>query len=555
MQYFDLRSLIATYQKSQNGANVFEEYCDYIGSTFKPQEITDITNLLSNLSCSDNTNGFYFNFSIPQISKEFDLLRFSEKLILNIELKSGNKTENEIRHQLLKNKYYLSSFDKGKREVKLYTYERSSNTLFELTDSDLNKLEKNNWSSLKENLNREFEEVNIASLCDTNTYLISPFNNTKRFLNSEYFLTDQQEKIKKEIIENPNCNYFIKGAAGTGKTLLVYDIAKSYLEKSRILIIHCANLNEGQETLNTNGFSIKPIKDIYSDRDSEFNFDFSPYDVIIVDEVQRIHSPEIFFKNIFKFHGQIIFSGDKKQCLNKNENSEEVFNIIDKNEHNVITKELNKKIRNNKEISCFIKQLFEYRENTEYPKNIQFKNIHIAFFNDTESAVSMAKNLKQNNWTLINLTTSKYSSESYDVFTTISDYTSHKVIGQEFDKVATFIGPNFEYLDNGKLRGFSTYYPAAQTLFENVTRAKNKLYIIVFNNFEVFSKCVQIVNEPKSEIDNLKNRNNILVSQVSDAITKLDKITKTENLGNDIDNLIRKTTEPITELKRINTQT
>ena len=99
------------------------------------------------------------------------------------------------------------------------------------------------------------------------------------------FLTNQQAKIKKEIINNPNCNYFSKEAAGTGKTLLVYDMAKSYLKKSKVLIIHCANLNEGQKALNKNGLDIKPIKCIYFDYDREFNFNFSSYDIIIVDKV------------------------------------------------------------------------------------------------------------------------------------------------------------------------------------------------------------------------------------------------------------------------------
>lgn len=282
--------------------------------------------------------------------------------------------------------------------------------------------------------------------------------------------------------------------------------------------------------------------------------DFNLYNVIIIDEVQRIHSPEVFFENIFKFHGQIIFSGDQKQCLSSKENSDKIFNII-KDEHNTITKKLSQKIRNNKEIACFIKQLFNYKENKQYPKDIEFKNIHIAFFNNSTNAVTFAKNLKQNNWTLINLTPAVYSnkkkSEPYFNFKGISDYTSHEAIGQEFDKVATFIGPNFKYLDNGKLEGHGNYYPATKTLFENVTRAKNQLYIIIFNNPKVFSKCVQIINEPKNEIDNLKNRNTTLISKISSAMTKLDQINKLE-LKNEITDFISKTTEPIIELKNIN---
>ena len=50
-------------------------------------------------------NDFHISYSIPQIGKEFDLLRITEKNILNIELKS--EFTSKIKNQLLKNRYYL----------------------------------------------------------------------------------------------------------------------------------------------------------------------------------------------------------------------------------------------------------------------------------------------------------------------------------------------------------------------------------------------------------------------------------------------------------------
>ena len=93
----------------------------------------------------------------------------------------------------------------------------------------------------------------IDELFNPSDYLVSPFNTTRKFLNNEYFLTHQQEELKTKVIESLNSSEIAKfisitGGAGTGKTLLIYDIAKQLKEKGKkALIIHCGYLNDGQE--------------------------------------------------------------------------------------------------------------------------------------------------------------------------------------------------------------------------------------------------------------------------------------------------------------------
>src|SRR5690606_27130626 len=78
-------------------------------------------------------------------------------------------------------------------------------------------------------------------------YLVSPFNSPKKFLDNKYFLTQQQESIKNKIMGSlraaKTSNFFsVIGGAGTGKTLLIYDIVKNLIEdKKKPLIIHCGN--------------------------------------------------------------------------------------------------------------------------------------------------------------------------------------------------------------------------------------------------------------------------------------------------------------------------
>ena len=62
--------------------------------------------LKNDISIAD-LDGFFYSFQIPQIGKEFDLLKFTDKLCLNIELKSVSVPEAQILEQLLKNRHYL----------------------------------------------------------------------------------------------------------------------------------------------------------------------------------------------------------------------------------------------------------------------------------------------------------------------------------------------------------------------------------------------------------------------------------------------------------------
>ncbi|HDR0795231.1 TPA: hypothetical protein QB016_001610, partial [Pasteurella multocida] len=69
----------------------------------------------------------------------------------------------------------------------------------------------------------ENDVQNIDKYFSPSRYLVSPFNSVDKFLNSEYFLTQNQEGIKKEISNIINLHnkepIFISltGSAGTGK--------------------------------------------------------------------------------------------------------------------------------------------------------------------------------------------------------------------------------------------------------------------------------------------------------------------------------------------------
>ncbi|MBR6003550.1 MAG: ATP-binding protein, partial [Lachnospiraceae bacterium] len=68
-----------------------------------------LTDKLCEHSSDATTYDFFYSFIMPKLGKEFDLIRISSDSVVNIELKSGDVTDEAIRNQLLNNRYYLST--------------------------------------------------------------------------------------------------------------------------------------------------------------------------------------------------------------------------------------------------------------------------------------------------------------------------------------------------------------------------------------------------------------------------------------------------------------
>ena len=121
-----------------------------------------------------------------------------------------------------------------------------------------------------------------------NNILVSPLNATERFLAEDYLLTENQENIKSAIVgyictKVEDRFIGLTGGPGTGKTLLIYDIAHKLAEKNRILIVHSGILCDGPRELNQrlNNINIIAGKDLRL-RDIE------DVDIVIVDAALRL---------------------------------------------------------------------------------------------------------------------------------------------------------------------------------------------------------------------------------------------------------------------------
>lgn len=469
----------------------FKGFLKYYGVDIKGAEIEDLRSLVNSLGaigCSiGGLDRFYVGYKIPQIGKEFDLLRFGRKFIVNIELKN-NCSEEKIKRQLIRNKYYLSFIG---RQVYTFTFVSESQELHFLRDDE--QLEKIEIAYLAGLLtDQDIDDAELPDdLFSPSDYLVSPFNSTKKFLAGGYFLTHQQEEVKSQIInslEPPRAARFISiiGSAGTGKTLLAYDIAKQLIEsKRKPLIIHCGQLNDGHVELKNNGWAIVPIK-YYGNQDLAY------YDLIIIDEAQRIYPNQLeaIIEKVRLAKCCCIFSHDKLQTLANWEEARDISAKIDS--INPITQyKLSEKIRTNKEIAAFIKMLFNNKRFLPISSN---GNIEINYFNATENAKDYLDSLDNNKWEVLRFTPSQYNKEHHEKYSEASNRTSHQVIGQEFDGVAVTIDNFFTYADNGDLiyRG-GAYYAPPKMLFQNITRSRKRLNLVIIDNEELLNRCITIL--------------------------------------------------------------
>ena len=493
MRNINILSIIEAYRKLSN--TLFQKLMNSYGITsgIKNYELNGIEAFVDELLKANNNisivNRYYLGYSIPQIGKEFDLLRFGHNYIFNIEIKTESSIEKILKQQQ-KNKYYLSFLDKP---LHIYTFISNENKLYKLVI-------RNNGDEIEEITFNELcnilmsQEVvtfnNIDDLFNPSDYLVSPFNSPEKFMSEGYFLTVQQEQIYKEIqtkLSDTATNFIaLTGGAGTGKTLLTYHIAKETIQRGKkVLILHCAPLNSGHQILmDEYNWSI------YMPKYAPNTIDF---DLIIIDEAQRMYPYQFdkYIKEVRTLNKKCIFSYDEKQYLRDNEKQYHTKERIEK-ELLCTPYKLTDKIRTNKEIAYFIRQLFNIKKNIP---NIDYTNIELTYCKDCYSAKLLLQELLERGWKTPNYTPGTRSFFHYEAYLSNDTESAHSVVGQEFNNVVVVIDESFKYNSQGDLIADNTYYSQRQMLYQIITRTRKKLHIVIINNEVMLNRCIDILSK------------------------------------------------------------
>lgn len=327
---------------------------------------------------------FFYSFQVPRLGKEFDLLQIKDDQIVNIELKSGKVSDEAVRKQLLQNRYYLSV--QGKL-IQSYTYISSQERLVRLNNHD--HIVEADWDQLCLALQRQSKdyEGDIEDLFQAEMYLFSPLTEPERFLNKEYFLTSQQKDIERRILDKirkVKSGYFwFSGLPGTGKTLLLYDIAMKLSVHQKVCMIHCGETGKEWKILHDRLLRIAFL----SDSQLKECPDLKEYSAILVDEAHLLAVDELH--RILKLSEKhpVIFSSDDEDMISDEEMDRTMIREI---EHlpDIQSFHLTNRIRTNAELSSFIQNMMhlpEKRTVRYYP------HIQVVYANDDEEACILLK--------------------------------------------------------------------------------------------------------------------------------------------------------------------
>ena len=473
---------------------------------------------------------FFYSYTIAHISKEFDLLKVAanRKLILNIELKSEDVGEERIKQQLVRNRYYLSPVTTN---VISYTYILNTNTVYRLDDN--NRLIQSEFVSVVADM-KKFKKCmknNIESLFKAKDYLISPVNSPERFARHQYFLTNQQEAMSRKLLsgllkDDDKRYYSVKGEAGTGKTLLLYDTVRKLPVDAGKCVIHFGRRTPNIDILE----KAIPSTDIITSRDLTDGAMLKGYDYILVDETQRLHDDQFEWivdsacsnneagslgslsasnkvgsmnvasddsRSSVRNTPKVVMFYDCEQVLSRHEQQramdKRIEELADENYF------LSDRIRTNPELSAFIRNMFDLNKRA---RGYKYDCVTICYANSINEFKRLKAYYKAKQYIFIDYEKSyrnvnnRYKSRKFNTY---------KVIGKEFDKVLTVIDSKFKYNEYGEL--CADYDGDNDDILEKyfyqvVTRARDQLCIIVLNNEDIFRRLLDIcVNTEQCRIE------------------------------------------------------
>ena len=442
----------------------------------------------------EELDGFFFGFTIPQIGKEFDLLKFSEDQCLNLELKSQAIPQEQIMAQLVKNRYYLRHLG---RETRLYTAVTDALECWRLDEDGA--LRAVTWRELADAVRALSDATppEIDRLFRPSVYLVSPNATPERFIQGEYFLTQAQEQVKRAALEGMAAGdgarfFHITGKPGTGKTLVLYDIARTLAQQAPTLMVHCGRLSPGQEMIREaiDGLEIVPASELRQE-------DAPPtkYRYVLVDEAHRMPPPQLerLCDQVRSAAQSCLFCTDPGQVLST---AEKRNNIVGRLRRLPLQGEyvLSERLRANAEITQFVQCLKNLNHRAKLPRSLTFDNVAVNYANTIAEAQNLIAYYRKNGYVFINYAKARWRHGPYEAFD--ESFDAHHVIGQEYDQVVMLMDHSFYYDGRGMLRGIpkpNPNYLYPNLFYQGITRVRERLSLIVVRAPRLFDRIVSLL--------------------------------------------------------------
>lgn len=515
-------------------------------------DVTALESLLEELSkdyeekvITQVTNNFLFGYKFERINQEFDLIKAIEnpfvepkqKYIINIELKKSIKKSKHLKRQLRTHRFYFNKVGIKDSNMYLFGYCEDEEQFFEYrVESDgteyFNEISSKRLFEVLEKYS-EYKYFDLDTNFKVDNILISPLNNWKDFVDGNYLLTDNQEQLKNQILSEKERKILrVTGAAGSGKTLVLYDIVRELVkDNENVVVIPChTKIAAHGKLAKYLGFEAIGVGSM-----NRKVTDLSRANYIFVDEAQRMSKQQIE-RIISEFqHGnlkKVIFFYDELQWLKREEKdiSEYLKKVEPQHSKDFY---LRGNIRSNYFLTLFSMKLlhstgnfdsmimkkrlkFIYRDLEKYDLKIE-NSVNIYYFDNYQNAsVFMSNAVQTMGSTPIYYTPSTngihegkrvyYDNPFNEEIVNISR-NPHKYMGQEFESITIPMDSKFSYNENGSLivNESCNISDPVQMLYEMVTRARNELNIVVINNFPLFEKLECIKKETEQDFYDFLN--------------------------------------------------
>ena len=349
-------------------------------SSVRKHEIESLRGLADALSTAGagaaELDGYYFSYTIPKIGKEFDVLRLSDSLVLNIELKYVNVGIREIAEQQRRNRYYLNSLG---REVFICTYVFDEKKFYTLDAQD--KLTECSVNAVMEAVNRsnDFCSDDPDRLFDPEDYIFSPLTDPNRLLEGRYFLTQHQESIEKRLIGlafDIGARFAsVSGGSGTGKTLLLYDLALKTARKMNVCVI---SHDTSSASVIDNAFSTLTVTD--AGKYMTVERDQRNFDAVFLDDahLMDIHKLEFIIKDACENGRFCVFFTESPTLLNTVSRTKAFWRklkrLVGAEKH-----QLTDRICTEPEVAAFINKLINSEAEAKNEKRLSYGNTFVLY--------------------------------------------------------------------------------------------------------------------------------------------------------------------------------
>lgn len=475
-------SLINSFLKVHDVGYNFKKNAE----SFSSDELFDLDKMTKEIINNNNDPKIYENYILGYISpssgirEQFDVLRFSDNCITNIELKSSIPKEGKagIERQLKRHKLYLSVLQNV--NISVCCFVASTNEFFGLDSSeDLIDITISEFIEIVTQTNtgnHGIRDIDLSSM------IVSPYTLPEKFKNHQYFLTDEQYNIRNKILAPSKDRILLKGGNGTGKTLVLFDIAKKYInQQKKVLFIFGGPMSTDEYTniSQQTGVDLKPISQISLEEIQKLD-----KNVIIIDEGHRVYQNKL--DAIWGLSGpKVIISMDGEQALHQGE----LTRNIDENVPNFLSVVLKDKIRYDPSLNSFIKRFLQNKRANVQP--YRYEKVNIIYARGINRANDIVHNKYDEGYKIITPTEYRIKRNGRTSRRNEITYSSavHDVIGREYDKVLFVIDSNYKITDGG-LEGtyFTEFYPYLQIpeVLEALSRVKKSLVILIVDNPEVY---------------------------------------------------------------------